>query len=108
MRLKALRKSGFHFAERQMRKTNHSGPGDRQLHLGAMAQESGESDHAIFQRRLFEQTAQTRRDAARDVSIIIAPEIDPRFGLADDLIDQLFADGKAGVAKAFFADWIGG
>ena len=73
-----------------------------------MTQEGRKRERAILERRLFEQRAQSRGDAAGHESIVIAPEIDPGGGVERDLVDEIFADREAAFAETFFADGIGG
>ena len=57
MKLKLFAKGGFDFAKGVMSKSYHARPGQRHLHLRAMAQESRERNRVIQQGRLLEQPA---------------------------------------------------
>ena len=69
-----------------------------------MLKESRQWQSAISQRRFFEQPAQSRRDAAGDERIAIAPKIDPRRGVPCDFVHQILADREMAFAKTFFAN----
>ena len=104
VRFQSFSKGGFNFLKRHHRQPNETRTGQGKSGCFACTQKSGQRQRVFSD--LLQHHAQTGGNARRNESIIIAPEIDPGFGVGYDFVQHSFADLEFAIAKTFFRDWI--